>query len=166
MLRVTIPLSLFARVVGVADDGRLGERPPLWRLAAAPDRHGSLCPDLSDKAEPDSRALTLLRVARFTVFGAAKQRSSRRAAALIITSYASVSLTLVIQPLLPSRRPDYLGPSPERAPDRESPLTSLLSALAFWSDRRPVDRQPYKDFMRRTSQKKRSGPRESTGRSQ
>jgi len=113
-----------------------------------------------------SLALTLLRVAPFTVFGAAKQRSSRCAAALIITSYASVSLTLVIQPLLPSRRPDYLGPSPERAPDRESPLTSLLSALAFWSDRRPVDRQPYKDFMRRTSQKKRSGPRESTRQSQ
>ena len=86
---------------------------------AAPDRHGSLCPDLSDEAEPDSLALTLLRVAPFTVFGTAKQRSSRCAAALIITSYASVSLTLVIQPLLPSRRPDYLGPSPERAPDRE-----------------------------------------------
>ena len=98
MLRVTIPLSLFARVVRVADDGRLRERPPFWRLVAAPDRHGGLCPDLSDKAEPDSRALTLLRVARFTVFGAAKQRSSRCAAALIITSYASVSLTLVIQP--------------------------------------------------------------------
>jgi hypothetical protein len=45
MLRVTIPLSLFARVVRVADDGRLEERPPLWRLVAAPDRHGSLCPD-------------------------------------------------------------------------------------------------------------------------
>jgi hypothetical protein len=76
----------------------------------------SICPPAGahsiSRTKPSliSLALALLRVAPFTVFGAAKQRSSRCAAALIITSYASVSLTLVIQPLLSSRRPDYLGP--------------------------------------------------------
>ena len=49
-------------------------------------------------------ALTLLRIAPFIVLGAAKQQSSRCAAALIITSCASVSLTLMIQPFLSSRR--------------------------------------------------------------
>jgi len=65
---------------------------------------------------PFSRAL--LRAAPFIVSGAAKQRSSRCPAALIITSPTSVSLTLMIQPFLSSRRPDDPGPSPGRAQDR------------------------------------------------
>ena len=49
------------------------------------------------------------------------QRSSRCAAALIITSCASVSLTLMIQPFLSSRRPGQPSPAPGRAPDRPKP---------------------------------------------
>ena len=46
----------------------------------------------------------------FIVSGAAKQRSSRCAAALIITSCASVRLTLMIRPFLSSRRPGQSEP--------------------------------------------------------
>ena len=69
--------------------------------------------------------LTLLRAAPFIVSGAAKQRLWRCAASLIITSCASVSLTLMIQPFLSSRRPDKSRPSPGRAPDRPKPMGRL-----------------------------------------
>src|ERR1700722_14585820 len=52
----------------------------------------------------------------FIVSGAAKQRSSRCPAALIITSCTSVSLTLMIQPFLSSRRPDDPGPLTRTSP--------------------------------------------------
>src|SRR5208337_3297701 len=54
------------------------------------------------RAKPSftSLAPALLTTAPFIVSGAAKQRSSRCAAALIISSCASVSLTLMIQPFL------------------------------------------------------------------
>src|SRR5271166_3853068 len=64
------------------------------------------------RAKPSftSLAPALLTAAPFIVSGAAKQRSSRCAAALIITSCASVSLTLMIQPFLSSRRPGRSEP--------------------------------------------------------
>ena len=52
----------------------------------------------------------------FIVSGAAKQRSSRCAAALIITSCASVSLTLIMQPFLSSRRPGQSEPLTRTSP--------------------------------------------------
>jgi hypothetical protein len=61
----------------------------------------------------------LLTAAPFIISGVAKQRSSRCAAALIISSCASVSLLLMIQPFLSSRRPGRIrtltGTSPGSA---------------------------------------------------
>src|SRR3984957_4586789 len=63
-----------------------------------------------------SLALTLPRVAPLTVVGADKQRSLRCAAALIITSCASVSLALMIQPFLSSWRSGRSGPLTRTSP--------------------------------------------------
>src|SRR5271157_5049298 len=61
-------------------------------------------------------ALTLLRPAPFIESGTTKQRSPRCAAAVIITSCASVSLTLMIQPFLSSRRLGRSGPLTRTSP--------------------------------------------------
>src|ERR1700677_4569381 len=72
-----------------------------------------------------SLAVTLLRGAPLIVAGADKHRSLRCAAALIITSCASVSLTLMIQPFSHPGGPGDPGPSPGRAPDRPVPMGRL-----------------------------------------
>ena len=63
-----------------------------------------------------SFSLTLVRIAPFILSGAVKQRSSRCAAALSITSWVSVSLTLMIQPFLSSWRPERSGPLTRTSP--------------------------------------------------
>jgi hypothetical protein len=60
-----------------------------------------------------------------TVAGVDKQRSLRCAAALIITSCASVSLTLMIQPFFHPASPEDPSPSLGRAPDRPVPMGRL-----------------------------------------
>ena len=83
-------------------------------LRPVSSRRQSGVPDFAwiSRAKPSftSLAPALLTTAPFIVSGAAKQRSSRCAAALIITSCASVSLTLMIQPFLLSRRPSRSEP--------------------------------------------------------
>src|SRR5271156_2843516 len=57
-----------------------------------------------------------MRAAPLIVVGADKQRSLRREAALIITSSASVSLTLMIHPFLSSWRSGRSGPLTRTSP--------------------------------------------------
>ena len=70
------------------------------------------------RAKPSfaSLALTLLRAAPLIAADADKQRSLRCAAALIITSCASVSLTLMIQPFLSSWKSGRSGPLTRTSP--------------------------------------------------
>ena len=94
-------------------------------LRPVSSRRQSGVPDFAwiSRAKPSftSLAPALLTTAPFIVSGAAKQRSSRCAAALIMTSCASVSLTLMIQPFLSSR---------SRRPGRSEPLTGTSPGSA------------------------------------
>jgi len=94
------------------------------------------------RAKPSftSLALTLLAAAPFNLSGAARQRSSRCAAALVITSCAPVSLTVMIQPFLSSWKPGRSEPSPGRAPDRPKPKGRLghVRVIRTASDNTPM----------------------------
>ena len=96
------------------------ERVTWSSVIAAPDRRSRFRLDLTAKPSFASLALTLLKAAPLIVAGADKQRSLRCAAALIITSCASVSLTLMIQPFLSSWRSGRSGPLTRTSPGSAS----------------------------------------------
>src|SRR6202161_1268699 len=111
--------------------------------------------------------MTLLRAAPLIVAGADKQRSLRCAAALSITSCASVSLTLMIQPFSHPRGPGDPGPSPGRAPDRSKPKGRLGHARlssALHDDTNASFRTKSQSLLRRKRLKlKRVGPPSKSG---